>query len=166
MDNRYNKKIVKEFTPVLFQNFTFSPEIGSGTGSSTAACFRNTLPLVARNSILSNAIDFSRGTRPERNPKLTGFDWSADDSFIIRQMKLNHVKIQDRLNLKREFQNCTCSNNNGTSIESPPTRLDSNSLCCSTALLCAELKNSPAWQKEIHQLLTHMLNRKMTNLMR
>ena len=60
---------------------TFSPEMGSVTGFSTTACFTKILPLVARNRILSNAIDFSLGTRPVRNPNLICFDGSVDISF-------------------------------------------------------------------------------------
>lgn len=56
------------------------------TGSSTEVCLKNTLPLVARNKILSNAMDFSLGTRPAKNPNLTGFDESPGNSFITKQI--------------------------------------------------------------------------------
>lgn len=62
---------------------TFSADKGSRTGVSTGTCFRNTFPLVARNNILSNAIDFSLGTRPLMNPKLTCFDWSVCNSYTM-----------------------------------------------------------------------------------
>lgn len=60
---------------------TFSPDTGSTTGSSTETCFRNTLPLVARNKILSNAMDFSLGTSPVINPSLTCLDESVVVSY-------------------------------------------------------------------------------------
>lgn len=59
------------------QMMTFSPCTGSVTGSSTTFCFKKTLPLVARNRILSKAIDLSLGTRPLTNPSLTCFDRSV-----------------------------------------------------------------------------------------
>lgn len=71
---------------------TFSPEMGSITGSSTADCRRNTLPLVARNRILSNAIDLSLGTSPARNPNLTCFDGSIDISYTIVTKKFSEAE--------------------------------------------------------------------------
>ena len=65
--------------------FTFSPDTGSVTGSSTVACLKNTFPLVARNKILSNTMDFSLGTRPAKKPNLTCFDESTDNSFTTKQ---------------------------------------------------------------------------------
>lgn len=62
---------------------TFSPETGSVTGSSTADCLRNTLPLVARNRILSKAMDFSLGTSPEMEPNFTCFDESIAISWMV-----------------------------------------------------------------------------------
>lgn len=60
---------------------TFSPDTGSMTGLSTTACFKNTLPRVARKIILSKAIDFSLNTRPLMKPSLTCFEVSVDISF-------------------------------------------------------------------------------------
>jgi len=67
---------------------TFSPETGSTTGSSTAACLMYTLPLVARNIILSNGMDFSLGTRPVINPNFTCFDDSFNISYRIASQLL------------------------------------------------------------------------------
>lgn len=130
---------------------TFSPETGSVTGSSTAACFRNTLPLVARNRILSNAIDFPLGTRPVRNPNLTCFDWSAVFPYTSDSPQWNIMRTK-RCHLiqktKIEFKICTCSSNRGVSKDSSPLWTDSASLCWAVALLMAEWKNSPAWERK------------------
>jgi hypothetical protein len=73
---------------------TFSPETGSMTGSSTAACLVYTLPRVARNIILSNSIDFSLETRPVINPNFTCFDDSIDISYrIANQLLLLQIQI-------------------------------------------------------------------------
>lgn len=62
---------------------TFSPEIGSMTGSSTSLCLRSTLPRVARKRILSKAMDFSLGTSPVINPNLTCLDASCKKTLFI-----------------------------------------------------------------------------------
>lgn len=85
-----NKKLASHFFKkknMKSRKNTFSPETGSVTGSSTTACLRKTLPLVARNRILSNAKDFPLGTRPVRNPNLTCFDGSVDDSCKAAKQK-------------------------------------------------------------------------------
>lgn len=134
---------------------TFSPETGSVTGSSTAVCLKNTLPLVARNKILSNVMDFSLGTRPARNPNLICFDESPDNSFTMKQttwtksFRKGYCQHYKKKKSRSAGKKSTWSCNKGVSIDSPLKRRDSYSLCCSMAPLWAEWKNSPAWKRGI-----------------
>lgn len=124
------------------------------TGSSRTACFRKRLPLVARNNIRSNAIDFSLGTRPVKYPSLTCLDESADISYKIDQQRFRKkckwknscIRCQES-EIKLVGKHFTWSSK-GVSMDSSPALLDSLSLCWAVALLWAAWKNSPAWRNK------------------
>lgn len=128
---------------------TFPPDTGSMTGSSSTACFRNTLPLVARNIIRSKAMDLSLGTSPVRNPNLTCLDESVVISYTksIRNILSKRKPKKFQLyTIEHQVKFFTCSISKGVSNDSSPVCCDRNSICW--AVLSAEWKNSPAWRKQ------------------